>query len=816
MYSETIARERNVLLVGIDTTEGSEIDIGGDVSIRQETRACDAIDCLLDAQIDCVVSAYELPDTDGLRFLQTVRTKYPDLSLILYPSDGSEDLASDALAAGATDYLPNRDGNRDELARRIASAVSSSEKRNAVGKRSDLLSRAFESIDDALYLLDETGQFILWNDTVEDFTGYDTAEISSMRPVDFFEGADRNRVRHGIERAIEGETVKVEAEIVPKDGEPFPVEFTGHRLTDDSGELIGICGVGRDITERKRREEALRERESMLTALQNATHPLMGAETSEDIVELSVETAAEVLDLSYVAIYLFDRAIDDLRPAAVSSDLVGGSTLSDGDVLWESYISGEERICNDLIDERHSDQSEADIGCLATVPLGDHGVFVAGDREADAFDELDLDFAELLAANTETALDRAQREEQLRERDSKLDQRNKQLEELNRINSVIRDIDQALVGASSRTEIEQEVCERLVETEPYQFARICESGSDGGLRTRSWAGVNSRYIDKISDNVRNLVPAAETVRNGEYSVVNDLFQDRQTEGWRQKALKHGYRSVVSIPLVYQEASYGVIEIYSGEFGSFDDETIEILMELGETIGHAINSIHRKDALVSERVVRLEFDIRRADDFWARAARELEATLDIRGFAPREDGASRVFVEATDESGREFDTVVAESTIVDSVSRVSDREDGSLYKCLISGSTTVTRLAEYGAAPRKVVAGSDGEHVVVDLAREAEVSEFIETVTAHYPGVELRARREKTRSVEPKGSFRNTVTDRLTDRQREVLQIAYLHDFFNWPRGATGEEVAESLDIAPSTFHQHIRTAQRKLLNVVFE
>ncbi|WP_259519790.1 helix-turn-helix domain-containing protein [Halanaeroarchaeum sp. HSR-CO] len=51
---------------------------------------------------------------------------------------------------------------------------------------------------------------------------------------------------------------------------------------------------------------------------------------------------------------------------------------------------------------------------------------------------------------------------------------------------------------------------------------------------------------------------------------------------------------------------------------------------------------------------------------------------------------------------------------------------------------------------------------------------------------------------------------LTDRQYEIFETAYYGGYFEWPRDSTIEELADSLDIAGSTFHHHLRHAQRKL------
>lgn len=70
-----------------------------------------------------------------------------------------------------------------------------------------------------------------------------------------------------------------------------------------------------------------------------------------------------------------------------------------------------------------------------------------------------------------------------------------------------------------------------------------------------------------------------------------------------------------------------------------------------------------------------------------------------------------------------------------------------------------------------------------------------------------------------GAVRDTVfvdRGRLTDRQLEILHLAYDRGYFDRPRGANATELADELDIAPSTLTEHLHTAQRKLLGDVFE
>ncbi|MEW6418297.1 MAG: ATP-binding protein [Nitrospirota bacterium] len=116
------------------------------------------------------------------------------------------------------------------------------------------------------YLLSRDG-FQRWNKAGNTILGYTDEEISTMRPIDFFSEADIPRVTEAIGKVLREGNASVEAEFVTKDKRKIPYEIYGSLLKDSSGQCIGICGVGRDITERKQAEKALHESESFIRAV---------------------------------------------------------------------------------------------------------------------------------------------------------------------------------------------------------------------------------------------------------------------------------------------------------------------------------------------------------------------------------------------------------------------------------------------------------------------------------------------------------------------------------------------------------------------
>ncbi len=125
----------------------------------------------------------------------------------------------------------------------------------------------FNALPDIFYTFDMEGRFLRWNQALSDISGYRNDEIAAMRPTDFFEGESATRIAEAIERTKREGHVVVEAEMSTKEGRKIPYDFAAGLLKNSRGEALGLTGMGRDITERKRAEEELRTTRDFLEHL---------------------------------------------------------------------------------------------------------------------------------------------------------------------------------------------------------------------------------------------------------------------------------------------------------------------------------------------------------------------------------------------------------------------------------------------------------------------------------------------------------------------------------------------------------------------
>lgn len=199
------------------------------------------------------------------------------------------------------------------------------------------------------------------------------------------------------------------------------------RIENAGGNARGVTDIGRARSERETREH-------QLEALNHTVEQLLSADTPEEIAELGVSAAREVLGLKANAIHFYDDDVGGLVPVAHTETLVEligqPPTLMPGEsTAWRVYDSGVATAIDDVRDDPDVYDSETSIRSELYVPLGEYGILIAGSQTGSRFDERDVTVGELLASHLVSALEQLEHEQQLRDRESELERQNERLDQ---------------------------------------------------------------------------------------------------------------------------------------------------------------------------------------------------------------------------------------------------------------------------------------------------------------------------------------------------------------------------------------------------
>jgi PAS domain S-box-containing protein len=270
-------------------------------TVETAASAADAMERLSGAGFDCVVSDYDMPGEDGIAFLGTVRAEFPDLPFILFTGKGSEQVASEAISAGVTDYLQKGTGSEqyELLANRITTAVGQYRAERELERQSALFEKAQDiagvgaweyepGTDRPPYVTDEALRI----------HGLDPGEeISLGDSLECVHDDDVAAVEAALARTLtEGDPFDLEVRLVGADGDRRWVRGRGEPTVSD-GDIVRLRGTLSDITERKERERRLERQNKRLEELAHViSHdirtPLQLAMGHLDIAERTGEAEA--------------------------------------------------------------------------------------------------------------------------------------------------------------------------------------------------------------------------------------------------------------------------------------------------------------------------------------------------------------------------------------------------------------------------------------------------------------------------------------------------------------------------------------------
>ena len=125
------------------------------------------------------------------------------------------------------------------------------------------IASALNMLKDIFFVLDLEGKFIRWNNAMLDVSGYVESEIVTMKPLDLFGNEDVELLSKAFEETVKVECSSIDTAIVTKDGRQIPYEIKTSVLRDHAGNVMGISGIGRDLTERKKTETQLIQSQKM-------------------------------------------------------------------------------------------------------------------------------------------------------------------------------------------------------------------------------------------------------------------------------------------------------------------------------------------------------------------------------------------------------------------------------------------------------------------------------------------------------------------------------------------------------------------------
>jgi PAS domain S-box-containing protein len=170
---------------------------------------------------------------------------------------------------------------------------------------------------------------------------------------------------------------------------------------------------------------------------------------------------------------------------------------------------------------------------------------------------------------------------------------------LNRIDSMHRRINEAVVHINDHLQLVHEVCKIMVQEGGFVMAWIGFMEPHTHRITTVFA---SGAVDDFFGKVRILSediatghgPTVTTLRNGKVTICNDIHAYPGIQMWEEDALRKGYRSAAAFPISSGITTHGVITLYSCEKNFFTEAEVGLLKGISDEISYVLNTMEMEE------------------------------------------------------------------------------------------------------------------------------------------------------------------------------------------------------------------------------
>lgn len=332
---------------------GDRLTIAGTLSLGTEL--------IRTRKFHIVILDLNLPDSTGISTLDhVVENICGSAPVIVLTGLEDEALGLTAIERGAEDYLVKGDINAPQLSRSARYALERHRMGRELRANEEKYRIITDNMSDTVWLMDMDLRTTYISPSVEKTRGYTLEELQNM-PLE----------RHITPDSLKTAAAAISEELAPerlsrkdlpiirtltlefyrRDGSTYWSEVTLSVLRGPDGSPTGLLGVGRDITERKRAEEAIISRNRELAVLHDTAFELASLRYRRDLYVFIVNRLGVITGASAVTFGLYDplKRVIRVEHAEIDSILMDGLLHSLGGRLDETVFPISDEMMNDLI-----------------------------------------------------------------------------------------------------------------------------------------------------------------------------------------------------------------------------------------------------------------------------------------------------------------------------------------------------------------------------------------------------------------------------------------------------------------------------------
>jgi len=235
------------------------IEKSGPYSVERANSIAMAQARLEQGGIDAALLDLELPDSSGIETVRRICSNHPELPVVILTSHSESDIAQQALREGAEDFVSKGTSIAIMLDRALRYSLERKRVSRELERQKSLFEAVFRDVPDAMVMSNAHHEIVLCNPGFKNMFGYEPSEVVGGKSEQLLADAESSAAGSRADETLQTEAYTIEYR--RKSGETFPGETVHTIMQDIGGKPLGYLSVIRDVSERVRAENALRESE---------------------------------------------------------------------------------------------------------------------------------------------------------------------------------------------------------------------------------------------------------------------------------------------------------------------------------------------------------------------------------------------------------------------------------------------------------------------------------------------------------------------------------------------------------------------------
>jgi PAS domain S-box-containing protein len=508
-------------------------------------------------------------------------------------------------------YMPESsvDGSVAGFVSIVEDLTEQKKSEDAIRDSEERYRRIVETAAEGIWTVDRSGITTFVNARIAQLLGYEVDELLGKSAFDFVFKEDRKTALKYFHASQSGSLDPYDFRLRRKDGKPLWVNISASPLRDESGNFLGVLAMFTDVSERKRAEDAQRTVERQLTLLIEASGKLLASPQSSEVLNAILDLAQDFIDADAYSVWrkgggdiwemVATRGLSPNYSGTASESRARAQQLP-----TETMVIEDVEAAPLLANRREAHKAEG-IRSMIMVPLriqgSTAGTIVFYYRARHKFTDLDARVASALGNLASAALETAgsyTREMQMREMAQSAEQRANFLAEVGRVLSSSLDYEATLASVaelsvpsfSDWTAVD-------ILTPAGDVRRVAVKHADPAKVALAYEYAQ-RFPPSETDSTRVALRTGKSVLVEQ--IPDSLLAEQISDPERLRFIRDlGLQSVIIVPLVANEQSFGVLSFITAESGR--RYTVSDLWLAEEIARRAANAVHNAQLFTESKI-----------------------------------------------------------------------------------------------------------------------------------------------------------------------------------------------------------------------